>query len=471
MATTPVNIAKQLESTRSRGMKWLIFLFFLLLLFESAIRKWFLPRLDEYVYFFRAPVALCIYLLAWHKGLLPKPRWAYLIGCGFAVVSLLVIVIQMITGGYTLQHLLLAGYGWYLYYFYVPLAFIIADQLTSHDLDRIVNIMIVVSMVSVVIMYLQFNSPTTAFINTGPGAEISSSRAVNRLIRPGGLFTSSLSNQQFTLVSLVLFLGMFFSSRSISRKHIFLVIIFGVSITAIVALSQNRGLFLSISVIIMMNFIAFFVSAVKRNIGRLAGIFIILVSIPVFWKLILPASFNAFLLRWTTASQIEEGLFPLGTLGRIFYSLYGFLLYLPDTPLFGYLMGMGGNAAFILPWVDLPLAYYQWSGYGLWSEHAFENHIIELGAVLGICFILFRVALAAWVGCISLQASRRERDPLPLLLFAYTGVLLFLGHITSQGTVNGFFWLFLGVNLAVCRKDFIKRGTLAKSGSTLEKGL
>lgn len=464
MAETTETIDKPFVSSRSRGMDWLIIIFFLLLLFESAIRKWLLPGLEEYVYFLRAPVALCIYLLAWYKGLMPKPRWAYVTGCGFAVASLLVIVIQMIAGGYSLQHLLLAGYGWYLYFFYIPLAFIIADQFSSRDLDWIVIVLIVVSLVSAIIMFIQFNSPATALINTGPGAEISSARALNRLVRPGGLFTSSLANQQFTLLGLVFFLGMFFSSRSISRIQTIFVIIFGISISAMIALSQNRGLFLSISVVLAMTVIAVAVSAIKRNIWRLAGVFLFLVSLPLLWRFILPASFNAFLLRWTTASQIEEGIFPLGTFGRILYSLYGFILYIADTPLPGYLMGMSGNAAFILPWVDLPPAYYNWAGYGLWSEHAFENHIIELGPLLGLCFILFRVALAAWVGWVSLKASRRERDPLPLLLFAYTGVLLLLGHITSQGTVNGFFWFSLGINLAVCRKDFHFRRTCEVSG-------
>ena len=52
-------------------IKKLIWVYFLLLLFEGALRKWFLPGLSLGLLSVRDPVALWIYYLAFSKGIFP----------------------------------------------------------------------------------------------------------------------------------------------------------------------------------------------------------------------------------------------------------------------------------------------------------------------------------------------------------------------------------------------------------------
>jgi len=117
---------------------------------------------------------------------------------------------------------------------------------------------------------------------------------------------------------------------------------------------------------------------------------------------------------------------------------------LGDAPLAGYGLGLGGNGRSFLG-----------SDTGLlptiFAESDWTRHIVDLGPVVGVLFILYRIAVTFDVFRRSIIATRRAADPLPLLLFGYLGIGLFDGQLTGHGTVGGFLWLYLGLCLASCR--------------------
>jgi hypothetical protein len=113
-------------------------------------------------------------------------------------------------------------------------------------------------------------------------------------------------------------------------------------------------------------------------------------------------------------------------------------------------LGIGGNAAQRLSWVQYPKKAQEWTGYGGWIETGFSRHIAELGPFVGILFIFYRVGFTCWLGRKALRATRSKRDPLPLMLFSFVAVLLFCGQITGHGSHNGYVWLFVGFCLAAC---------------------
>ena len=82
------------------------------------------------------------------------------------------------------------------------------------------------------------------------------------------------------------------------------------------------------------------------------------------------------------------------------------------------------------------------------AEEDWSRHVIELGPLLAMIFILYRVSLGVWVGRLALKATLASGDPLPVLLFAYCGVALVEGQLTGHGLVNGFGWLYAGFCLA-----------------------
>ena len=78
-------------------------------------------------------------------------------------------------------------------------------------------------------------------------------------------------------------------------------------------------------------------------------------------------------------------------------------------------------------------------------------YIVELGPVLGIGFIGFRVMLTLWLGGKAVRAARRCADITPFVLFGYVGIVLLQNQITGHGTINGFAWFFVGLCLAAAR--------------------
>ena len=76
---------------------------------------------------------------------------------------------------------------------------------------------------------------------------------------------------------------------------------------------------------------------------------------------------------------------------------------------------------------------------------------MDLGTLVGVLFILYRIVFTITVFVNALQATRRSANPMPLLLFGYVGIGLFYGQLTGHGTVGGFLWLYLGLCMASCR--------------------
>ena len=111
------------------SLKPFIWLYFLLLVLEGALRKWILPGLAEPLLIVRDPVVLMIYALAFSSGVFPF-RPAVLTLVAFAAVSL---GFALIVG----TPPVVAFYGLRINYLHVPLIFVMAQTLTHADVLRI----------------------------------------------------------------------------------------------------------------------------------------------------------------------------------------------------------------------------------------------------------------------------------------------------------------------------------------------
>ena len=67
---SPKAQAKEIVSDLA-PIKRFIWIYFLLLLFEGAFRKWFLPGWSQELLIIRDPIALWIYYLAYSRGIFP----------------------------------------------------------------------------------------------------------------------------------------------------------------------------------------------------------------------------------------------------------------------------------------------------------------------------------------------------------------------------------------------------------------
>jgi hypothetical protein len=460
--------ASRMARRREAARIWMvriIFVLYWLLIFTGALRKWGLPQLQKPLFFIAVPFTLWLYGISLMKNMWPRGfallNFAYFL----AGAAVLLIPVQMIIGHYGLRYGILAGYGWLNYFFYIPLTFIIAKEFTQDDVWRLLRHTLWIGIVSAPVVALQFMSPPNSHINAGDA--VSAGNQFHQLgsalghIRPAGFFSSSIGLGLLiaTLTIAVLYGWITSAQNAVARRWV--LVLATMALLSMLAFSGNRGAFAQSGLVFAATAIAGIISN-RRQLAIRAGLWPLLVVgfLVVLWPIVLPNAYDTFTTRWNQAAEASH--FALGPFGRALYGLYGWIYYL-NTPITGYLLGIATNAAARLSWVHMPTAYYTWTGYGVWArESNWATHLVELGLVLGFGYILFRIWFTLWLLIKVWKSTRRNHDPLALMLFSFAGEVIFMGSVTIQGTVNGYAWIFLGVTLAATKFATMKHdGTVA----------
>ena len=118
------------KASANDDLKKGIWAYFLLLIFEGALRKWFLPGLSAPLLIVRDPIAIWLVLKCWQRGLFPAS--VYLVGMVFiGIVSIFTAVF--------LGHgnLLVALFGARILLFHFPVIFVIGQVFNRDDVVRI----------------------------------------------------------------------------------------------------------------------------------------------------------------------------------------------------------------------------------------------------------------------------------------------------------------------------------------------
>jgi hypothetical protein len=172
------------------------------------------------------------------------------------------------------------------------------------------------------------------------------------------------------------------------------------------------------------------------NLGRpllvLGVLFIALYQLPVFQE-----GLRVFLIRWTEAASESEGDGWSDVTNRTVQAYINPLYFAQMAPFFGFGIGMASNVA---------MRYFPWAGQWL-AEEEWGKNLMELGPVLGFAFIGFRIALTISLGSIAWNALRKQRDPLPILIFSSCAIAVAQGQL-GPPTILGFAVLGPGLLLA-----------------------
>ena len=461
MAIISRQMAQEMDCTRAnkRGeaarvaMVRIIFIMYWLLIIEGALRKWALPALQKPLFFILVPFAIWLYGISLMKNRWPRAMllsFSYLLAGG----ALLLIPVQMIIGHYALRYGIIAGYGWLNYFFYIPLTFIIAKEFNQDDVRRFLRHTLWVGILSAPVVAMQFVSPPDSIINAGDAANTANQfhqlgSALGH-IRPAGFFSSSIGvGLLITTLTIAVLYGWITSAQNgVARRWI--LILATLALLSMLAFSGNRGALVGVAQIFIATAVAGYISN-RRQLAIRAGLLPLLaiVLLIVLWPIVLPNAYETFVTRWTEAAEVSK--FALGPFGRALYSFYGWIYYL-NTPATGYLLGIATNAAARLSWVHMPEAAYTWTGYGLWArESAWAVQLVDLGIVLGFYYIIFRVWFTLWLLKKAWLSTKKNCDPLALMLFGFAGTAILLAQFTVQGTVSGYTWIFLGVAISATK--------------------
>jgi hypothetical protein len=438
------------RATRRR-LRQLLWLYFWLLIFEGALRKWVVPGLSNPLLLVRDPIALLA--LWWGWPLLRQRRlqiWLQPLMLFGSLGGLLAV---------TVGHgdLFTALYGARVFLLQMPLIFLFAAVFDRRDVIRFAWALLWLSIPMTVLLAIQSGLPDSHFLNVGPGGfgTAAFQGALGRS-RPPGTFTFISGVVSFYSLAAASLFMVIYGSKVRQRGRLFCMVA-GIALVVALPVSISRSLLAAYLLVLVSLIVTLLISRV-RILPLVSGLFAVLIAfglattLPVFQD-----TSVAFLARWEGAGAAsgsdreEVGDVGIATNQLQNRVLPGFTQPFSDLdriPLLGNGIGMGSNVG----------AQRLGDGKGfLLGEGGWEVSIGELGPVLGLPFILWRVALAFWILRLALLATSRG-NRLPLIL-AGASFLDVMTSQLSQPTGLGFMVLSGGLTLAACNSDY--QATLA----------
>ncbi|MBK0368799.1 hypothetical protein [Flavobacterium agrisoli] len=192
---------EHVDASKYNSIKIAIWLYFLLWIFEGALRKWILPGLATPLLVVRDPIALFIIF----RAIQMKVKF---INSFLIFSSLFTILSLIVTLTFGHGNLFVGIYGARIMLVNFPLIFIIGSVFNKEDVLNIGKFLLAVNILMTIIVYLQFNSPETSFVNVGVGGEGTSGFEAGAMghYRPSGTysFISGLTGF-YTAVSVFVF--------------------------------------------------------------------------------------------------------------------------------------------------------------------------------------------------------------------------------------------------------------------------
>lgn len=425
-----------MSTQRSRNLKWLIWLYFWLLIFEGAIRKWVFPQLAAPLLIIRDPIAIGAYFLAIQQGIFPKDQFTKII-IFIAFISSLASLATVINFD---RNLAVTLFGIRTNFLHLPLIFLVSKVFNLEDVKQLGKWVLLLAVPMAMLMVFQFNSPPDAFINrtagVGEGLQISS--ALGKIRTPGTFSYVTGAGQYLSLVAAFLLYGLF-QKKLYSNWLLFAA---GISLVVALAVSGSRlavgsvGLVL-LSLIVVLLVKPALVGKSYKLLALLGAVGFAISFIPSFNDGIEVLSSRA---EAANATEAKTG----GIVMRFFTGFLEPFDRIDEIPLFGHGLGMGTNvgAALLTGKVQFMLAEGEW-----------QRIVFESGPVLGLIYILLRIALAGWMGWFCIK-NAIAGNILPLLLFGTCALLILNGQFSRSSDI-GFAVLGGGLCLASAKSSQI----------------
>jgi len=404
------------------SLRNLIWIYLWLLIFEGALRKWIIPSLDAPLLIIRDPFVIWIYFQAWRNGLSFNNAF-------FAANLVLAVATAILSSFFGLGNLLLTLYGLRTDYLQVPLIFLIPQILNRDDVVAMGRFLFYLSIPMTVLVILQFRSAPDSLLNKG------TMTTHYGTVRPSGTFSFGPGVTTFFTMTSVFVLYGYIQART---YKIWLMIPVTIAILIASACSGSRNCLVSIGLVAVVAILCVVIRG--KGVGGIivAAVAIALALFVVSTTTVGQEGFDQLNQRIEDAGQTEGG--GEGFVARFFNSMLSPLLSMGQAPFFGYGLGLGTTAALSLSPNDL-----------YWPENEWDRLIFECGPIFGFLLIAFRIALTLAVAKRAFEAYRRD-NILPLLLFAFCGLLILNGQWGVGPTILGFAVLGGGLTLAACEE-------------------
>lgn len=419
--------------TRLDRVRLLLWVYFFMLIFEGALRKWILPGLSNPLLLAREPVCLAALVIGWPylvRG--PWIKWILLL----LGIGVLAFVLALAFGHGDLPTAL---YGARVMVLQLPIVFLFGTVFNRDDAWTFARMILIITIPMTVLIALQFSLPSSHILNIAPGGEGTAgfSGAMGKMRPPG---TFSFINGLATFYGLSAACCAAWILDGTRKTPAWAWISAGALIFSL-PISISRSMFFMYALVMIAALAASILSGrAARNflIGGcvIAGMFL-LVSRSEFFQ----DALQVFEVRWQIATDSEGG--EDGVAGVLDHRVGGVLRdgfsMISETPLAGVGIGLGTNIGAVR--VSGERAF-------LVAEGAWASTVGELGPVLGFLVIAMRVGFGCLILMIAILQARRG-NVLPLVLGGCVLPMIFIGG-TAQPTALGFLVFGAGFMLAAC---------------------
>ena len=408
-----------------------IWLYFFLLIFEGALRKWLLPGLAAPLLIIRDPLALYILLNSWHNDLLKANTYL----TGMILIGFISFFTAIFLGHGSLP---VAIFGARILLLQFPLIFVIGKIFNREDVLQMGKVILWICLPMTLLIALQFYSPQSAWVNRGIGGVVEENGFQGALghFRPPGTFSFVTGTYLFYGLAACFIVYFWLTGKNVNRV---LLISSTLAVMAAIPLSISRTLFFEICITVFFAFIG--VSQKPKYLGKMIlTVVIAFVALAILSKTsFFQGATETFFARFTNASETEGGL--QGTLGdRFLGGLVSAIAGSVDLPFFGYGLGMGTNVGSQLMAGGRKF---------LLHEEEWGRIIDELGPILGLAVILLRVGLIIKIAKACFK-KLHDGQMLPWLLLSFGFLQVAQGN-WAQPTSLGFCTLIGGLMLASLR--------------------
>jgi hypothetical protein len=411
-----------------------IWLYFILLIFEGALRRWVLPSFSNPLLVVRDILAIYLLFKAYQANIFPNHIFVSIM-MWLGVVSIFIAIF--------LGHgnVWVALFGSRIFIIQFPMLFLIGGVFTKDDVLEMGKWFLILAIPMAALVTLQFFSPQSAWINKGIGENIQAGFAgANGYFRPPGTFSfiSGLSSF-FGLVAAFVFY-FWLNTDKINRL---LLLLSSFALLAAIPTSVSRTLFFECCISLL-----FFlcIQYAKPNFLRnMIQVFfgIVLVSILIINLPVLTVQIQTLIARFENANKSSEDGFQGAVIDRFFNGFTNAFEKMDSQYLLtGEGIGKGTNVGAQL--LEGKVSF-------LISEGEWGRLLGESGIIIGIIVIFIRISMSINYTYASFQRIRYG-EYLPWMLSSYC-FLQFLKTGWSTATSLGFYVLMGGLILASLKKE------------------
>src|ERR1051326_880284 len=435
---TPEERARRRGENARMRVRQLLWVFFWLLLFEGALRKWVVPRWSDPLLVVRDPVVAMIYFYAMRARIFPRNGWTVALAVlGFLCVA--TTFLQLWNYVPPLKVGLVAGFGFRSNFFQLPLIFIMARVLGPADVKQFGWWTLVVLIPMTLLMVAQFQAGPESMVNRTAGGGTEMMMSALGKVRTSGTFSFVIGVVAFYALATAYLV---WATLRPGIYKIRLLIPAGVALVIGVSVSGSRSVVGACTLVLASLFVVIVLRPDMVNRfgqGLIVALFlgIVISRLPIFRE-----GVNVLSTRFYEAADGMGQSIARGLIARPLDVFEEGVAVISRAPAFGYGLGVGTNAGakFLIGRSAFLLTEGEWS-----------RILLESGPILGLAYIAWRCALVARVGWLCLR-SLRLGNLLPLLLFS-AGFLPMLSGQLGQPTILGFAVFVMGLTLAARNEE------------------